>query len=171
VEAVAEAAQAIPGDELRRRTSVSSRMRNLGLFLTMFVVTLPAHADGLRDQILAADTALFDAFNAHDTKKLASWFTDDLEFYQDTDGLEHYPEVVKDFDALFASTKDIRRQLLKDTVEVYPIKGYGAVEMGSHRFCHAEKGAEDCGTFRFTHVWRKTGDRWQLARVISIDHH
>jgi hypothetical protein len=61
-------------------------------------------------------------------------------------------------------------------LEVYPIKDYGAIEIGAHRFCHKEKGNDaspartDCGTFKFAMVWRKIGDSWKISRVLSYGH-
>src|SRR3954464_6531987 len=107
----------------------------IAVLLVVICLTLPVRAD-LREEIATADAAMFAAFNAHDAKKLASFFTSDLEFYQDTEGLAFYPDTVKDFTNMFASATDIRRELLQETFEVYPIKNYGAVELGTHRFCH-----------------------------------
>ena len=56
------------------------------------------------------------------------------------------------------------------SLEVFPIKNYGAMEVGVHRFCHVEQGKEECGTFRFVHVWRRTDRKWQIARVVSYGH-
>lgn len=131
-------------------------------------VTVESHE--LFETIARMDAKLFDAFNAHDLETLMSMFTDDLEFYQDNDGLKNFPESKSDFKKMFASTPGIKRELLKETLEVYPIKGYGAIEIGAHRFCHTENGKDECGTFRFGMIWRKTGDTWKLARVISYGH-
>ena len=120
--------------------------------------------------ITRMDSAMFDAFNAHDVDKLMSMFTDDLEFYQDNDGLKNYKECSADFRTMLANNPDIRRELIKERLEVYPIKNYGAIEIGAHRFCHKENGKEECGTFQFLMVWRKTGDLWKVSRVISYGH-
>jgi hypothetical protein len=41
----------------------------------------------LFETIARMDSAIFDAFNAHDVDRLMASFTDDLEFYHDTGGL------------------------------------------------------------------------------------
>jgi hypothetical protein len=56
------------------------------------------------------------------------------------------------------------------TIEVYPIRDYGAIEVGVHRFCHRENGRDVCGTFKFTQVWRRTASGWQVSRALSYDH-
>lgn len=113
---------------------------------------------------------MFDAFNAHDAERIMSLFTDDLEFYHDTGGLTNHSVTGENFRKLFANVPDIKRTLVPGSLEVYPIKDYGAIETGQHRFCHQENGQEDCGTFRFLHVWRKTGDSWKVSRVVSYGH-
>jgi len=130
---------------------------------------LPADALLYRE-IAAQDGALTAAFNQHDLTALMALFTDDLEFFHDLGGLQHFADVKAGFGGLFKPGSDIRRELVPGTLQVYPIRNYGAIEIGSHRFCHTENGKPDCGTFAFTHVWRKTGERWQLARVVSYGH-
>jgi ketosteroid isomerase-like protein len=124
----------------------------------------------LSDTIARMDAKIFDAFNAHNVDGLMSMFTDDLEFYQDNDGLKNYQQCFEDFKKMFGSATDIKRHLVKDSLEVYPVKDYGAVEMGAHRFCHTEDGKDECGTFQFAMVWRKTGDSWKISRVLSYGH-
>jgi len=125
----------------------------------------------LFETIARADTAVFDAFNAHDVTRLMALFTDDLEFYDDGDGAPKGASQVKeDFENLFARVPDLHRQLVPGTMEVYPLEGYGAIEVGEHRFCHEENGKADCGTTKFSMVWRHVGDKWKLSRVLSYAH-
>ncbi len=120
--------------------------------------------------IAGLDTEIFDAFNKHDVARLMSLFTEDLEFYHDTGGLSNYAENTDGFKKMFASTPDIRRDLEAGSLQVFPIKGYGAMEIGRHRFCHKENGKDECGTFGFAMVWRKTGSSWKISRVLSYGH-
>lgn len=125
---------------------------------------------GLRADIAAADSALFGAFNQRDLTKLMSFFTKDLEFYQDNEGVASYAQTEKDFGEMFGQAARIRRELVPGSLEVFPIKNYGAMQVGRHRFCHVENGKEECGTFSFVHVWRRTDQGWQIARAISYGH-
>jgi hypothetical protein len=66
-----------------------------------------------------------------------------------------------------------RRDLLPGTLQVHPMDGYGALQMGAHRFCDAT--ATPCegisgGVGRFIHLWQKTDGAWRISRVISYDH-
>jgi ketosteroid isomerase-like protein len=135
--------------------------------------TSPTPSPGARElteTIARMDAELFDTFNAHNLDALMAMFTDDLEFYQDNDGLKNYRQSKDDFKKLFTNVPDIKRDLVKGSLEVYPVKDYGAIEIGTHRFCHIENDKEECGLFRFVHVWRKIGDSWKISRVISYGH-
>jgi len=124
----------------------------------------------LHSEIAAADSALFTAFNQRDLTKLRSYFARDLEFYQDNEGVMRYAQTMKDFGQMFGQPAPIRRELVPGSLEVYPIKDYGAIEIGRHRFCHVENGKNDCGTFSFVHIWRRTKAAWKLSRAVSYGH-
>jgi len=124
----------------------------------------------LQVEIARMDSLLFAAFNAGDLTRLRTFFAPDLEFYQDNEGLEDYAQTMKDFQDMLRQPSRIRRELVPGSLEVYPIKNYGAIEVGSHRFCHDENGRTECGTFKFLHVWRKTGTTWRLSRIVSYAH-
>lgn len=134
---------------------------------------VPSTAKGdLMATLAALDSAMFAAFNAHDAAALGSWFTPDLEFYHDKGGLAGYDSTMAGFTRLFTdpATADIRRELVPGTMEVYPLGEFGLLEICQHRFCHTEKGKEDCGTFKNIMVWRKEGASYNVSRVISHDH-
>ena len=124
----------------------------------------------LYSAIAAADSALFNAFNQRNLAKFRSFFTRDLEFYQDNEGVENFAQTMKDFGQMFEQAAPIHRELVPGSLEVYPIKNYGAIEVGRHRFCHIENGKDDCGTFSFVHIWRQTKTGWQISRVVSYGH-
>ena len=131
----------------------------------------PPASQELYHEIERMDAALSAAFDAHDINKLKALFAEDLEFYQDNEGLVRYEQTVKDFESLFAQDNKMRRKLVEGSLEVYPIKDYGAIELGAHQFCHLEKAKEECGTFRFVHLWRRgDGGAWKISRVVSYAH-
>jgi len=129
-----------------------------------------ARSGELFDTVARLDQEIFGAFNAHDLDRLMSMFTEDVEFFQDNDGLKNHAQTKEDFGKLFASVPDIRRDIVLGTLEVHPIKDYGAIEIGEHRFCHKENGKDDCGTFKFLTIWRKSGESWKISRVVSYGH-
>ncbi len=124
----------------------------------------------LFNEINKQDSLLFAAFNTRDIKTFKSYFSKDLEFFHDKGGLTNYDYTVNFLSETTKKESDLRRDLVKGTLEVYPIPGYGAIEIGSHRFCHDENGKLDCGTFKFVQVWQKKDDQWKVTRVISYAH-
>ncbi len=135
-------------------------------------VTTPPPTDpaALRELVTGLDRAMFDAYNAHDVARLMALFAPGLEFFHDTGGLAGYEAAQGGFTQVFANNPDIRRDLVPGTLQVYPIKDYGAIEIGAHRFCHTEDGKADCGTFQFLQVWHYDDGRWQVSRVVSYGH-
>ena len=126
----------------------------------------------LFNEIAHMDSVMFDAFNAHDLEKLKSTFSDSLEFYHDRGGLSNFSQTMEAFKTLFernAST-GLRRSLVPGSLEVYPIKDFGALEVCLHQFCHKENGRDDCGVFKNIMLWQKKDGRWKVTRVISYDH-
>ena len=123
----------------------------------------------LRLEIERADSTMFAAYNAHDGDQLGRYFAPDLEFYHDTGGLLTWAQAMAGLTSTFTQNPDIRRTLV-GAIDVYPIRDYGAIEVGVHQFCHRENSGEQCGTFKFTHVWRRTAVGWQVSRAVSYDH-
>jgi hypothetical protein len=124
--------------------------------------------DPLFVTILALDTKLFAAYNHCDLVTLGSMVSDDLEFYHDQTGLS-----VGKAPFLAAIKQNIcgkvQRELLRDTLEVYPLKGYGAVEIGVHRFHHPGD-PKNVGDAKFIMLWQNKGGVWKVTRVISYEH-
>ncbi|SRR5579871_318065 len=126
--------------------------------------------DSLYYTIAQEDSLLFTAYNAHDLAKIKTFFTSDLEFYHDKGGLTTYVQNMQAFKENFEKNNGIQRELVPGSLEVYPVKNYGAMEIGEHKFCHEENGKKDCGTFKFAMVWEKTIEGWKISRVLSYGH-
>ncbi|PIF46528.1 uncharacterized protein DUF4440 [Chryseobacterium sp. 52] len=125
----------------------------------------------LYDTIMEKDSLLFGASNSGNIDQLKTFFTEDLEFFHDADGLANYQKTVDNFSRVAKNYSYTRRVLVPGSVEVYPIKDYGAVQTGIHQFCRLENGSLiNCGAFKFVHVWKKTPDGWKISRVISYGH-
>jgi hypothetical protein len=119
--------------------------------------------------ILKLDSTWFSYFNK-DLVAFGSFIDSSLEFYHDKTGLTFYADNIAAFNRIKTNVPDLKRELLPETMEVYPIPGYGAVQIAQHRFCHMENGKMDCGVFKFIHTWKKTADGWKVTRIISVDH-
>lgn len=128
--------------------------------------------DSLLNTIQIMDSIFFHAFNTCDTSKSKSLFTKDLEFYHDAGGLTNYDENLNSIRYRCNNKVKVRRELVKETLEVYPIANYGAIEIGLHKFYYTEPGKVEQldGTFRFVHIWIYKNNVWKISRVISYDH-
>lgn len=150
----------------------------LALLLSPAAATIRAQSrqaapdDALFRKVASLDKGLFEAYNTCDLDTFASFFAEDVEFYHDKGG------VTRGRQALVDSLKNnicgkTRRDPIPGTLEVHPMDGYGALQIGAHRFCDAK--ATQCdgtsgGVGKFVHLWRNSGDAWTITRVISYDH-
>jgi hypothetical protein len=129
-------------------------------------------AGPLFDELARMDSAMFDAsFVACDAEKANAIFADDVEFYHDKDGFSSGEQVRENTRRLTASCparQGVTRTVVPGSLRVYPIAGYGAAQVGVHRF--DERGAATSMVARFVHVWRMQATKWRLARVLSLDH-
>jgi hypothetical protein len=126
----------------------------------------------LYDEISRQDSALFQAFNQRYLKSFESFFSKDMEFYHDKEGLSGYDKNMESFQRHFAEDARIRRELVEGTLEVYPLAGFGAVELGIQRFYTTEKDQPErlTATSRFVTVWEHKNSSWKITREISYDH-
>lgn len=135
------------------------------------MVNAQSAKDSLYNEIAHMDSVLFNAFNTRDVEKFKSLFSEDLEFYHDKGGLTNYEYTINFMkDVAKNNNNGLRRDLVKGSLEVYPIPGYGAIEIGAHTFCHLENDKQNCGTFKFVHIWQKKNDEWKITRVVSYGH-
>jgi len=143
--------------------------------LTMLVLAgLPLRAQSkaqsgeLFDKVQSLDTQLFDAYNHCDLKTLGAMVSDDLEFYHDKTGLavgkEPFITAIRE-----NICGKVERILVPGTLEVYPIAGYGAVEIGVHRFHHPGQ-PDNVGEAKFVTLWQNKDGLWKVTRAISYDH-
>jgi len=130
--------------------------------LLLFAVRVDAQSlpstppdDELFRTIASLDMAVFEAYNRCDLEKFGAFFTDELEFYHDNGGLTD-----RSRQSLVESVKNnicgkVRRELVPGTLEVYPMHGYGALEIGVHRFSHPGRDdTEPKGEGKFIHLWQ-----------------
>jgi hypothetical protein len=135
-------------------------------------LALGAQVGGLRNQILSADRQLFDSYNTCDTVQFSRSLAPDLEFFHDTTGLTGHDWNVSALEKRCTETTKYHRTLDEESVQVFPVPGYGALEIGTHRFYeHRADGSEKLdATPGFANVWKGTVDGWKLSRVLSYGH-
>ena len=134
----------------------------------------------MSDELAAKDAELFDVlFNKCLPERLKDLTTEDFEFYHDKWGQiaksgAEFVEAIRRGCERQKQGVDYRarRELIKESVRVYPLNNYGAIHMGEHRFFKLTDGKPDelTETSKFTNLWKKEKGVWRLARVLSYDH-
>jgi hypothetical protein len=124
----------------------------------------------LFNKIANLDSLLFAAYNSKNLDLMKNFFTSDLEWYQDNGGLIGFEKVFENFNSIFNRDYDLKRSLIKESLEVHLIEGYGAIEIGMHQFKHIENGKLEIGTFKFLMIWKNDNGNWKISRVVSYDH-
>ena len=139
---------------------------------TMYRLTKNYKPDNqqLYDTIVNLDSVFFEAYNTCNLNidKYGSFYSENIEFYHDQGGL-----MTSKQDIISATQKNIcgkvTRELVKGSVEVYPIKDFGAIEIGLHKFHNNE---EPIGTpskvGRFLIVWENKNAEWKIRRIVSL---
>ena len=124
----------------------------------------------LFNTIVHHDSVFFNAYNTCDVNlsTYASYFSQDIEFYHDHGGLMTSMKDIVDATQKNVCGK-VTRKLVKGSIEVYPIKNYGAVEIGLHSF---HNNTQPVGTpskvGRFTIIWKNENNNWKITRVVSL---
>lgn len=160
----------------------------LVILIASLVICHPGagHAQTLTDSALQAtilhdDSLFWQAYNHCDIPGMKAFFTTDCEFYHDksgpTMGLDALMNNIGNGLCKDPASFALRRQAVPGTVHVYPLHKdgviYGAVISGEHVFYIKQSGKTEYldGQARFDHLWLLTNGQWQMARILSFDHH
>jgi hypothetical protein len=150
------------------------RIRRVVVLLFLAVYSAYGQQDTSKDPLYQTisqlDAELFGAMNRCNMDKFGSYWADDLEFYQDKDGLSIGSKSMLDSTRKNVCGKFVR-ELVPGSLEVHSIPNYGAIEIGTHRFLHPY--AQDHGVIgeaRFINVWRLKDGHWQITRAFSYGH-
>lgn len=150
---------------------MAATMRAFLLLLAAFAAHAETPASGVLTQAIGTvDAEAFDAFNRcaepGQLEKHASYFAKDVEFYHDDGGVTWTREEMLANTRKFACGK-FRRELV--SMKVFPVKDFGAIATGTHRFCQFASGRCD-GEADFAIVWREQAGQWTITRVLSYGH-
>jgi hypothetical protein len=137
------------------------------VLLLSFVLSAQSQSNELFQKVSKLDSMFFKAYNECDIATQQRMYADSIEFYHDKGGLSTSK------DGLIESTKKyicgkVTRQLVKGSIEVSPVPGYGAVEIGMHSFHNNEEPGQVGKPSRFVIVWRNRNEVWTITRVISL---
>jgi len=154
----------------KKRIDVNTRNQTISFMLNVAagggVEVVPMN---LEQTVASLDKAFFEAYNTCDLATFKSLLADDIEFYHDKTG------VMLGKDKLTEAIKNnicgkVTRELM-GKLEVYPIQGIGAVEIGVHRFHHPGQTPDVLGEAKFVQLWVYKDGSWKVSRVFSFDHH
>ncbi|MBI1307713.1 MAG: DUF4440 domain-containing protein [Bacteroidetes bacterium] len=113
------------------------------------------------------DKEFFDAYNTCNLEKQDSIYSDSIEFFHDQGGL-----LTSKTEIIAGTSRNIcgkvTRELVENSVEVYPIKNYGAVETGMHIFHNSQDPDSKSDPVKFVVVWQHKNGRWIISKVISL---
>jgi ketosteroid isomerase-like protein len=122
----------------------------------------------LYNTIVHMDSVYFNAYNTCDMATQASIYSDSIEFYHDKGGLTTSKQDILDQIKKNICGK-VTRELVPGSIEVYPINGFGAIEMGLHKFHnHMEKEVSPSKASKFIVIWQKSNDGWKMKRIVSL---
>ena len=121
----------------------------------------------LYNQIMAMDKEFFEAYNNCDLEKQSFIYSDNIEFFHDQGGLITSKEEIIEGTKKFICGK-VTRTLIEESVEVYPIKNYGAVEIGFHSFYNNQELDAPSTPTKFIIMWQKDNEGWKITKVISL---
>ena len=130
----------------------------------------------LYNTISELDSTFFKALNNCDLKKYESFLAFDYEFYHDKQGLTvSKGNEMKSMNLFCGEQRErqkIKRVLINQSLEVYPITNYGAIENGEHTFHLVidDSISKPISKAKFTSIWRFDNNEWKLARTISYNH-
>lgn len=122
----------------------------------------------LYQNIVAMDSTFFQAYNTCDLEKQANIYSDSIEFYHDTGGLMTAKQDILDGTKKYVCGK-VTRELIKGSIEVYPIKDFGAIEMGLHQFHNnTDKEGTPSHASKFIIFWKNNNNVWTMTKVVSL---
>lgn len=161
------------GNRMARIPVLAATM--LSVFASAIPTVARAEANegtGLTETIHRLDRSLFDSFNkcadAAELARHASYFAQDVEFYHDNGGVTWTREAMLSNTKRYACGK-FTRELVEASFSVSPVKDFGAIATGVHRFCQNDT-KECAGEADFVMVWRNTNGKWEVTRTLSFGH-
>ena len=149
----------------------------MSLFKIVIIITLvlvsnilkgqDAEDKALYDTIMDLDKTYFTAYNDCDMKTQSEFYDDDIEFYHDMGGLAtDKAELLKSIEKNICGK--VTRTLIEESVEVHPIKDFGAVQIGMHKFYNNQEPNAISKPTKFIVIWKNTDTKWLMSRVISL---
>jgi ketosteroid isomerase-like protein len=143
--------------------------RNALIVIIILIINLSGHSQtpDLYKTIVKLDSTFFNAYNTCDLTKQAAFYSDSIEFFHDKSGLETSKKKILEDTKKYVCGK-VTRELVQGSIEVSPLPGYGAVEIGIHMFHNNQEKKDTPHQSRFVIIWRNQNNRWTITKVISL---
>ena len=61
----------------------------------------------------------------------------------------------------------VTRELVEGSIEVYPIKDYGAVQLGYHKFHNNQEPDAPSKPSKFILLWQHQNNEWKITRSLA----
>lgn len=151
------------------------------LICTLLSISLHAQSDGIPTDVTKISRAIYhndslfwEAYNQCDIERMATFLTDDVEFYHDKGGpiytLEKFKENIRT-GLCGKSDWHLRREELPGTVKVFAMNNYGGLISGEHVFYVSDGKKETLdGHGKFMQLWKFENNQWKMSRILSYDH-
>ncbi|MFT4204543.1 MAG: nuclear transport factor 2 family protein [Chitinophagaceae bacterium] len=141
------------------------------LLLAFFLVTGKGQAQQISQaelykKVVGLDSLFFQAYNNCDMETQKNFYNDTIEFFHDKGGLETSKEKILADTRKYICGK-VQRILVNGSIEVSPVPGYGAIEIGQHRFHNLSEKSVSRPS-KFVIVWKNDNGKWTMTKVISL---
>lgn len=121
----------------------------------------------LQNEIIKMDSIYFNAYNVCDIKTQENILSNDIEFFHDKGGLSTSKDEILEGIKKNICGK-VKRTLIKGSVEVYPIKDYGAVQIAYHKFFNNREPNQKSVPVKFMIIWKKENLAWKMTKIVSL---
>ncbi|MBY0537199.1 MAG: nuclear transport factor 2 family protein [Chitinophagaceae bacterium] len=123
----------------------------------------------LYNKVVALDSIFFNTYNNCSLMldAYADFYAEDVEFYHDKGGFSNSKKDVVEGTKNNVCGK-VTRHLVPGSIEVYPIKDYGAIEFGFHYFRNNQEPDAKPHPARFVIIWKQEGEKWKIKKVVSL---
>ena len=121
----------------------------------------------LYETIVKLDDKFFEAYNTCDFKIQELMISENIEFFHDKGGLStSKKEIIEAIKNNICGK--VNRELVKGSIEVYPIKDYGAVQIGYHKFYNNQEPDAISKKNKFITIWKNEDKNWVMTKIISL---
>jgi hypothetical protein len=142
--------------------------KHLFLAFTLFsCIKSFSQSNSLYETVVRLDSTFFHAYNTCDIATQEQFYSDSIEFYHDKSGLSTSKKDILENTKKYICGK-VTREVVKGSIEVSPLPGYGAVELGSHMFHNNQEKNDIPHPSKFIIIWRNKDGKWSITRIISL---